>query len=101
MVSKKKDTGAAPKVVKLAEVVEAARLHNPKPFGEMKDKRAELVVNAVMQQLLAQLNSTQKGVVRVPRFGAFAVNEVMKKDGTSARRVVFRPAGVKSKVDAG
>ena len=83
----------------LMELIQAAKLSNGKAFGKTEEKRALMIVRAVLGEANKQIHNAKAGEkVALPGFGTFFVKEqAREKDGKKiiSRRVVLRQAVAK------
>ncbi len=82
------------------EVVELIKKEKPNLLGKMSEKKAAALVRNAFIQLGKHIDTTGEGVIKVPGFGNFRVNQVEReKDGqkVTVKRVVFRVTHPKEK----
>lgn len=86
--------------MKAIEIVELIKQSNPKVLGKMPDKRAAMLVQAVLAEFTKQLDAVDDGVVKVSGFGNFRIKQVeQEKDGNkvSVKKISFRTVKPKAK----
>ncbi len=85
--------------MKPSEIVEMIKKEDPDFLGSMPEQKAARIIREALKQLAQHVDAVEEGVVKVPGFGNFRINNVEReKEGqkVKVRRVVFNRAKAKS-----
>jgi hypothetical protein len=87
-------------IVKIDELLQSAMKDRPKLFAKVPEQKVAGIVRAALIQLGQKLDSMTDGVVKVPGFGIFRIQQVEReKEGkkVTVRKVAFKAAAPKLK----
>lgn len=85
--------------MKPIEIIERIKKENPKLLGNIPEQRAARIVLAALAELGRQIDAMEEGVLRVPGFGNFRMQQIEReKDGKkiTLKRTIFLAAGRKA-----
>ncbi|MFT4941346.1 MAG: nucleoid DNA-binding protein [Paraglaciecola sp.] len=88
--------------VKRNEIIEMIKKEKPKLLGKIPEKKVAAIIRASLQQLAAQVDALDEGVIKVPGFGKLRIKQVEREmNGVKEKikRVIFIPTQ-KSQSDA-
>jgi nucleoid DNA-binding protein len=77
------------------EIIEMIKKDKPTLLGKIPEKKVAAIIRATLQQLAAQVDALDEGVIKVQGFGKLRIKQVEReKDGVKEKikRVVFIPA---------